>query len=292
MSEVLAGDAEVIIVDEPEAFLHPGLAYKLGREICLNIGEGKQFFAATHSPHFLMGCLSTGMSINIVRLTHHAGKGTTRLLPASELSQMMNDPLLRSVGVVSALFYEAAIITEADADRAFYEEINNRLNLYSKNGVNHALFLNAHNKQTAAEIAFQLRKVGVPAAIILDLDWIKEDGQVCKKYLDSAGIPESIRDGFRSIRKNIRDRLNLKDPNYKRNGGINILEGNEFISAEYFFDQMDDYGLFTVRLGELEQWLKYLNCSKNKSLWLSEIFSSIGSDPTSPNYLKPQNGDV
>jgi hypothetical protein len=36
----------------------------------------------------------------------------------------MRNPLLRSTGVLSGLFYEFVIVTEADADRAFYQEIN------------------------------------------------------------------------------------------------------------------------------------------------------------------------
>lgn len=39
----------------------------------------------------------------------------------------MQNPLLRSIGVFNALFYNAVVVTEADADRAFYQEINERL---------------------------------------------------------------------------------------------------------------------------------------------------------------------
>jgi hypothetical protein len=35
--------------------------------------------------------------------------------------------MLRSVGVLEGLFYNYVIVGEADADRAFYQEINERL---------------------------------------------------------------------------------------------------------------------------------------------------------------------
>jgi hypothetical protein len=35
--------------------------------------------------------------------------------------------MLRSVGVLSGLFFQNVIVTEADADRAFYQEVNDRL---------------------------------------------------------------------------------------------------------------------------------------------------------------------
>lgn len=292
LSEVIAGDTEVMVIDEPEAFLHPGLAYTLGRQIGLKIGEDKQLFAATHSPHFLMGCLSSGVPIDVVRLTHRANNGTAQLLPSSRLSQMMNDPLLRSVGVVSALFYEAAVVVEADSDRAFYEEVNNRLNLYSPPCVRHATFLNAHNKQTAAEIVKELRQVGVPAALIVDIDWVKEDGQVCAKYFNAAGIPEGLRQGLRHTRQCVRDYLSRASINYKRDGGIELLSGEQLATAVSFFTQMEEYGLFTVRTGELESWLPSLNCRRSKSVWLEDIFTALGSDPSSAAYVKPSEGDV
>lgn len=292
LSEVMAGEMEVLIIDEPEAFLHPGLAYTLGRQIGLKIGADKQLFAATHSPHFLMGCLSAGVPIDVVRLTHRAGRGTAQLLPAKRLSQMMSDPLLRSVGVVSALFYESAVVVEADADRAFYEEINNRLDLYSTKSIRHAVFLNAHNKQTASEIVSELRQVGVPSALIVDIDWIKEDGQVCNKYFNAAGIPEGLRQGLRSTRQTVRTYLTAASTDYKRQGGISLLTGAELATAVAFFDQMETYGLFTVRGGELESWLPHLNCNRNKSVWLGEIFAALGSDPSLAAYVRPAQNDV
>jgi predicted ATP-dependent endonuclease of OLD family len=32
ITEVIAGDPNILLIDEPEAFLHPSLAYKLGKE--------------------------------------------------------------------------------------------------------------------------------------------------------------------------------------------------------------------------------------------------------------------
>lgn len=292
LSEVIAGEVEVLIIDEPEAFLHPGLAYTLGRQIGLKIGADRQLFAATHSPHFLMGCLSAGVPIDVVRLTHRAGRGTAQLLSAERLAQMMNDPLLRSVGVVSALFYESAVVVEADADRAFYEEINNRLNLYSPPSVRHATFLNAHNKQTASEIVAELRQIGVPSALVVDIDWIKEDGQVCTKYFNAAGIPEGLRQGLRIMRQTVRGYLQAANPDYKRQGGIALLAGEELATAVAFFDQMETYGLFTVRAGELESWLAHLNCNRNKSVWLGEVFTALGSDPSNEAYVRPGEDDI
>jgi hypothetical protein len=153
-----------LLVDEPEAFLHPSLAAKLGNEVALAaVKNDKRGFASTHSPQFVMGCIQSGVPINIVRPS--AGIATARLLPSNEILELMKNPLLRSTGVLNGLFYEHVIITESDADRAFYQEVNERLLRHKPDwGVPNCLFLNSQNKQTIQTIMQPLRKLGIPAA--------------------------------------------------------------------------------------------------------------------------------
>ena len=128
LAEILAGDPGILLIDEPEAFLHPSLSFALGREIAATLASTeKRMFVATHSPQFVMGCIQSGVPINVIRLTYNAGQSTARLLPSKDLIKLMRNPLLRSTGVLSALFYESVVVTEGDADRVFYQEINERL---------------------------------------------------------------------------------------------------------------------------------------------------------------------
>jgi ABC-type Mn2+/Zn2+ transport system ATPase subunit len=292
MAEALAGNPEILFIDEPEAFLHQGLQYIIGREISGSIASDKQVFIATHSPDFLMGCLSSGAEINVIRLTYHAGIATARILSAERLKQIVNDPLLRSIGVLSALFYQSVIIVEGGSDSAFYDEINNRIEKFSNGSIRHAIFLNAHNKQSAAEISLPLRELGVPAALILDIDWIKEDGQVARKYFRGAGLPVGLFDGKIIERRQIRAFLDAAHNDYKRQGGVNLLKSADLDAATEFFDTMDRYGLFTVRSGEVESWLSSTNVARNKASWLGDVFRAMGSTPTDPNYILPDSDDV
>jgi hypothetical protein len=292
MTEVMAGSHDILTIDEPEAFLHPALAYLLGREITRNLGDGKQMFVSTHSPHFLMGCISAGLPVDIVRLTYRSQKATARLLPSEEVKKMMYDPLLKSIGVMGALFFESAVVVEADSDRAFYDEINSRLNLYGDGGVKHASFLNAHNKQEATHIARVLRNIGIPAAMILDIDWIKEDGKVAQRYFAAAGVPAGLRPGLLETRRRVRASLESADEHYKTKGGVSLLRGEELVTANTFFDQMVTYGLFTVRAGELEHWLPHLDVKVRKELWLSTMFERLGSDPSDAAFVRPSDDDV
>lgn len=138
-------------------------------------------FISTHSANFLMGCVQGKVPLNIVRLTFDGKSGTSRLLTKEQLTPLMRNPLLRSIGVLNALFYNYVVVTEADADRAFYQEINERLLAAGDpRGIEGCLFLNAQNKQTVWDIVKPLRELGIPCVGVVDIDILKEGGVVWK----------------------------------------------------------------------------------------------------------------
>ncbi len=161
ITELVAGDPKVVLIDEPEAFLHPSLAFKLGYEVSrAAVTTDKKVFVSTHSPSFVMGCIQSGAPLNIIRLTYRGGNATARLLPGAELLELMRNPLLRSTGVLNGLFYEFVVVTESDADRAFYQEVNERLLRFEPDaGIPNCLFINAQNKQTIQTILRPLRNL-------------------------------------------------------------------------------------------------------------------------------------
>jgi len=294
VAEVIAGNPKVILIDEPEAFLHPSLASKLGLEICrAAVTTDKQLFVATHSHAFLMGCIQSGVPINIVRLTHRDGVGTARLLSNTEILELMRHPLLRSTGLLSGLFFEAVIVTESDADRAFYQEINERLLQFKPEwGIPNCLFINAQNKQTIQTLVRPLRKLGIPAAGIVDIDVIKEGGQSWSALLDSLSIPAALHGGLAITRGTISKAFEATGKDMKREGGIDVLPRPEREATQALFKQLAEYGLFVVPSGELESWLKDLKVAGHGPQWLIGMFERVGVDPVSAEYLKPSDDDV
>jgi len=294
ITEMIAGDPSVLLMDEPEAFLHPSLSFKLGKEVSgIMSTSDKRLFVATHSPNFVMGCIQSGSPVNIVRLTYRNGVPTARILPNEDILKLMRKPLLRSTGVLSALFYEFVIVTESDADRAFYQEINDRLLKYTNNrGIPNCLFLHAQNKQTVKTIIKPLRELGIPVAGIVDIDIIKDGGSIWSSFLESASVPDLERGPLASLRKALKQKFEESGKNMKRDGGIKILEENDQEALQNFFNKLSDYGLFVVPTGELESWLMDLEASSHGPNWLVKIFEKMGEDPESGNYLKPSEGDV
>lgn len=293
VTEMVAGDPSILLMDEPEAFLHPSLAFKLGKEVAGIMSHSeKRLFVATHSPNFIMGCIQSGAPVNIVRLTYRDNVATSRILPNEDILRLMRNPLLRSTGVLSGLFYEFVIVTESDADRAFYQEINDRLLKFTDFGIPNCLFLNAQNKQTVKTIIKPLRELGIPVAGIVDIDILKEGGSVWGEFLESGYLPELEKNALAHTRQAIKQKFDQSGQNMKRDGGINILTGSDREALSNLFEKLAEYGLFVVPYGELESWLKELNISGHGPNWLIGIFEAMGEDPSSHSYIKPKEEDV
>jgi predicted ATPase len=294
MTTIIAGDPKITLIDEPEAFLHPALSNKLGKEIGRSlINSRKRLFVATHSSSFLMGCIQSGAPINIVRLTYKNSIPYSRILPKDKIVHLMRHPLLRSTGVLSGLFFESVIVTESDTDRAFYQEINERLlSTNDERGISNCLFINAQNKQTVWEIVKPLRELGIPAIGIVDIDVLKEGGQVFNKLLDGSFLPTLNHQAFQSQRKTFNDKLNETGQNWKVKGGIDLLDRQEKEACNNFLNQLEEYGVLVIRNGELESWLKPLGATGHGPSWLINVFDKLGDNPELDSYVKPETGDV
>jgi ABC-type phosphate/phosphonate transport system ATPase subunit len=292
IAAVMSTDYRIMLVDEPEAFLHPPLAKKLGRRLTeLASKRQANILASTHSSDFLMGCIQAGERINVIRLTYKQGIPTARLLSANKLQEMMRDPLLRSTGVLSTLFYEGVIIGEADRDRAFYQEINERLLTAGQGGVDNCIFLNAQNWQTIHRILRPLREIGIPAAAIVDLDTLKGNSTDFGNLLRSAFVPQELIQSLGVLRGNVICKFEEENLNLKK-GGINLLSGESKEAAQNLLHNLNEYGIFPVPHGEIESWLAELQVAEDKSKWLIKVFEMMGTDPADPSYLHPQDGDV
>ncbi|WP_145994739.1 ATP-dependent nuclease [Gluconobacter kondonii] len=286
------GDPKIVIIDEPEAFLHPALAYNLGRELAQAASKGdKQVFVSTHSSQFLMGAIQSGVNANVVRLTYQQGSATARMLSNDDIRAMMQEPLLRSANALSGVFYEGVVVAEADSDRAFYQELNERLlETGSGRGAPNTLFLNANGKDSVNKIVGPLRALGIPVAIIVDIDALNPKTNF-SVLLDATYYPKP-HDSIRSQRKVVWDDLTSAGKDPKSGGGILLLENVARERAENLFETLDKYGFFVLQNGEVEHWLPKLKINRTKKRWLRNIFEALGSDPKDENYVLPSNDDV
>lgn len=295
VSAVLSLRHKIILVDEPEAFLHPPLARRLAGSLAQISGErAASLIVATHSPEFLIGCLETA-DTSVVRLTYEAGTATARTLSSLELAVMTRDALLRSTGVLSALFHRGAVVTESDADRAFYDEMNRRL-LSANRGIRDAVFLQAQNRQTIHRIVGPLRHIGIPAAAIVDLDILEDGGTDWKSTLDACQIPPNQRAHLEAERKYLANVFpgmpKTRGAKPIKNQGLSGLGVADRRRAKRLLKKLSAYGLYLIPNGELESWLPHLRIRGHGPRWLVNAFSQIGRSEGDTNYLEPGSGDV
>lgn len=293
VAAVIEGNPKIILLDEPEAFLHPALSNKLAKALCEEARKNQQqLFVASHSASFLMGCIQAGIGLNIIRLTYRDGIATSRLLQSDKIIPLMRNPLLRSTGVLEGLFYESVIVTESDTDRSFYDEINHRLLRSNSNGIPNCLFLNAQNWQTTGRIIQPLRDLGVAAAAVVDIDVVTTpDNAGFQSLMDSAGVPEGTRKALGQLRGTLKSHIEASGIKIKKQG-ISGLSGDDQADLRNLITQLATYGIFLVPVGELEQWLPELRRSGNGESWLMRTFEAMGENPDDPNYLRPGTDDV
>jgi hypothetical protein len=287
----------ILLIDEPEAFLHPPLARLLGSSLAsLTRERATSLVVATHSAEFLMGCIESGVNTTIVRLTWEREVAGARVLAPNELKALIGDPLLRSTRALSGLFHRGVVVGESDHDRAFYDEINRRL-LVGDRGVADAFFTNAQNWQTIPRIIGPLRQLGVPAAAIIDLDTVPAPKQEWNKFYKMMGLQESETATLDDERKALSDMLNAlprddEHPGYKKTG-VSALSENDQDVACTVLDRLAKYRVFVVDTGELESWLPTLDLPRgNKAKWIVEAFKKLGSNESSPTYVSPATDDV
>tara|TARA_Y100001956_G_scaffold70916_1_gene75274 strand:- start:96 stop:1775 length:1680 start_codon:yes stop_codon:yes gene_type:complete len=294
VATVLGQNCKIPLIDEPEAFLHPPLAKRLGKELAeISVQRDATAFIATHSADFLMGCVSGTPAVNIVRLTYKGGKPTARLLSHDRLNEIIKSPIMRSTGVLSALFHEGAIVCEGDSDRALYQEINDRLSSVNKTDSSEALFINAHSKQSTAKIAGPLREMGIPAAIVVDFDVFKGNEDF-KHILSDLGIPQVLTNGWCQTKALIAQHCSDNKIDWKKRGMLDIADEDIRISVKNLIQNLRSFGVFVVPNGELESWLKDLDVveTKNKRNWLLSAFDKLGGDPDAPDFVGPRKGDI
>ena len=284
---VLTTFRHLLLIDEPEVFLHPVLANKLGGHLTtLAVERDATVIVATHSADFLFGAIQADRPMSIVRLTYDGHSGASQVLDHSALRPLMHDPVLRSIGTLAALFYEGAIVCEGDSDRVFYQEINERLSRTDGSGCGNSIFLQGYSWQRIHRIVRPLRSLGVPAAAIVDFDTVLSDD--LNDLLSACWVPDASIKGFGQTRGDIRGHVKRGKMDYK-GLGLGCLASSEREAAELLLSNLREYGIFVVPVGEVECWLRELDIRVEKSSWVAAMLERLAEGD---QVTQPGPGDV
>ncbi len=186
IAAMCAINRNVWLIDEPEAFLHPPQAFRIGAFLAEQARQNRQIVVATHSVDVLRGIIHSTRNVDIVRLDRSTGTTLIRRLDANRLREIVDDPLMTSARVLDGLFYSAAVVTEADADSRFYHAVSAK-----RNPTLDVHFVNADNKQTVSRIIRLYKDMGVRSAGIVDID-VVNDRRELEKTLRELDVSEDV----------------------------------------------------------------------------------------------------
>jgi hypothetical protein len=190
MLHTLVTPPPVIVIDEPEAFLHPPQARLLGRYLAMYAPSQCQVFVATHSADFLDGVLEGNASIgnrrplSLVRISRGSGVPESRILSPDVVSDILDTPLLRYSHIISGLFHDGVVLCEAEGDCAFYAATFDAVRGTGQHG--NLAFLHVNGKARLSDAAEKLRACGIPTAVIADLDFLNDSAKI-RQALNALG---------------------------------------------------------------------------------------------------------
>jgi len=160
----------VTVIDEPEAFLHPPQARRLGREIAAATKDGsQQVFVATHSSDFIQGALAAKNPNTFFLYLDHANKDRPLFsIDRAVVEEFSKKPFLAHTNALDALFYDQAIICEGEADIMFFKWALEGTSIGRR--LEESFWISAYGKEAIPGILEDMQKLGIKARCVFDLD--------------------------------------------------------------------------------------------------------------------------
>lgn len=255
---VLASAPDILLVDEPEAFLHPGQARALGRWLAAEaIARDVQVILATHDRDIVLGLLDSepGTSVNLIRIARVGDGSHLSQLPPDEVRAVWDDPVLKYSNVLQGLFHRKVVVCESDADCRFFGAALNELAVSTGRRAqgDDILFVPSGSKNRVSALAVALTKLGVEAACIVDFDVLRSKADM-QKIVGAVGgrwgpkLDDLYRTAFRS------DNQTLLWQRLKNLGLAGVTAGQSVGAGQELLAELRAIGVHVVPVGEIEDF--------------------------------------
>ncbi len=308
---VILTEGRIVLIDEPEAFLHPAQARVLGEWLARYSKKGdRQIIIATHSADILDGLLLGNNETTILRVNRTLDKTEYHHIPSEVTKQLSEIPILSSQPVLDSIFYKGVIINEGSSDRVVYRSVYS--SLFEKR---EHLFIDSFGKQVIKKIVKPLKDAKIRVCAIPDLDilnseiWFKElldaidendHSELVKSRKEIAESVEGIKEEVlvQNTKNNIKvlnDRIdnileltelrrelkNIRQKSGKweivKEKGIQGMPEEVREKAKTLLKDLKKIGIFLPPVGELESWIQV-----DDELWITGAIETIrkGKTPT------------
>jgi Predicted ATP-dependent endonuclease of the OLD family len=167
----------IIMIDEPESFLHPPQAKEMGMYLGRNIEE-KQLFITTHSIDIINGLIETAHNrLKIIRITRTENNNDFSILNNEEVADLHNNYALAYTNVLDGIFHNKVVLCESESDCKFYSWILSKI--YKGRGeYSDILFIGVGGISGFKSISDALKSLSVDVVIIADLDFMTDSDKL------------------------------------------------------------------------------------------------------------------
>lgn len=177
LASLIVGEQSLLLIDEPESFLHPPQAKSLGRDI-VNLSSGKQCFISTHSIDFIKGVLEVDPSrVKIIKIDRDGDNNSFHVIDNEDIIGISNNKSLKHTNILDGLFYKQIALCENESDCKFYSTILEHTN---PKKYQETLFFATGGKHQFKIIVPLLNKLNVKYSIIADIDLIDSEKELSK----------------------------------------------------------------------------------------------------------------
>ncbi len=314
----LVVDHSTVLIDEPEAFLHPPQARLLARMLVENAPDKRQLFVATHSSDFIKGLLDADTDrVRIIRVQRDGSINNIKELNNVGIVSVWGDPLLRHSNILDGLFHKKVVICESDSDCRFYAAVLD--SIFEENSSApkpDIMFTHCGGKDRMPIVIKALCALGVPVVVISDFDVLNKENPLKKIYENLGGDWLDISDDWKKVKtaieqkkaelssdevkkdinKILQDVTEAKFPLKSRKEIDKIMKqsspwsiaktvGKSYIpngDPTKFYEKMTarlkEKGLYVVEYGELEGFVRSVGNHGPK--WVNEVLKkNLMNDP-------------
>jgi ABC-type cobalamin/Fe3+-siderophores transport system ATPase subunit len=170
---LMCGSQPLLLIDEPEVFLHPPQIKRLSALLARNAKENsRQIIVSTHNSDLVRGIIENTSNVIICRITRDKDKNYVSVLDSENITQLWSKPLLRSAVAIDGILHEGVVICEADSDCRFYETLLNQISEQSIH-VPELFFIHGGGKGAFPALVEMYVKIGMPVVVVCDFDILR-----------------------------------------------------------------------------------------------------------------------
>lgn len=288
-SQILAHRFNVLLIDEPEAFLHPGQARVLGRWLAEQATiRDVQIVLATHDKDLLIGLLSAseGSNVSLVRLSKNGSDTQAIQVDPSDVAEVWQSPVLRYSNVLQGLFHSKVVVCEGDADCRFYAATLDTAAISEarRSIADDTLFVPAAGKGGIPAVLQAIARLGVEAWAFPDFDVLSNKTEL-KRIVEANGATWT--DRMDTLYTTVARAINEKGrwEQVKESGLSAVPTGAPFEAAVQLVGCLTAVRVHVVPSGEMESFDRGI--ARHSSDWVfAALEHRVHEQPAALDYVR------